>query len=191
MKVRDSGMPNEELWEQLFDVGLILARLGIDASLADVTELGCGHGTFTIPVARRICGTLHTYDIDEAMVARTRERAADAGLANVEVGHRNVLLHGFRESPGSQDACLLFNILHHEEPVALFTAAAGIVRTGGLVFAIHWRHDAATPRGPDLSIRPRPEEILAWAAEVSRFGVMSEVLDLPPWHFGLVLPVAC
>lgn len=83
MKVRDSGMPNEELWEQLFDVGLVLDRLGIDASLADVAELGCGHGTFTIPVARRISGTLHTYDIDEAMVARTRERAADAGLANV------------------------------------------------------------------------------------------------------------
>lgn len=190
MKVRDSGMANEELWEQLFDVGLVLDRLGIDASLADVAELGCGHGTFTIPVARRISGTLHTYDIDEAMVARTRERAADAGLANVVAEHRDVLLHGFREPPGSQDACLLFNILHHEEPMALLTAAAGIVRTGGLVFAIHWRHDAATPRGPDLSIRPRPEEILAWAAEVGRFGVMSEVLDLPPWHFGLVLTVA-
>ena len=56
VKVRDSGMPDERLWEALFDVALILERMGIDASLADLAELGCGYGTFSIPVAKRILG---------------------------------------------------------------------------------------------------------------------------------------
>jgi len=44
MKLRESGMPEEAYWETLFDVGLILDRLGIDAQLKNVVELGCGYG---------------------------------------------------------------------------------------------------------------------------------------------------
>jgi SAM-dependent methyltransferase len=179
-------MPDEGLWEQLFDVELILDRLGV-AGLTDVAELGCGYGTFTIPAARRILGTLSAYDMDEAMVDRTEERAAAAGLANVVVERRDALEQGFGVPPRSQDGCLLFNILHHEEPVAILSAAVDIVRPGGRLFVIHWRHDPRTPRGPDLSIRPRPEQIVVWAGELDLAG---DVLDLPPWHFGLVLTVA-
>ena len=186
MRVRDSGMPDEGLWEKLFDVELILDRLGI-AGLADVTELGCGYGTFTIPVARRITGTLHAYDMDDAMVARTRERAAGADLANVVVDRRDVLADGFGLAPASQDGCLLFNILHHDDPVALLFAAADMLSPGGRLFVIHWRHDRETPRGPDLSIRPRPEQIVEWAGRTGLLDSDGSVLDLPPWHFGLVL----
>ena len=189
MKVRDSGMPDERLWEALFDVALILERMGIDASLADLAELGCGYGTFSIPVAKRISGTLHTYDVDEHMVGRTRERAAREELTNVVAEQRDVLAHGFDLPNASQDGCLLFNILHHEDPVAMLSAAAEIVRPGGRLFVIHWRHDAGTPRGPDLTIRPRPEQILGWATLTGRLRPANEVVDLPPWHFGLVLLV--
>ena len=75
MKVRESGMPEEAYWESLFDVPLILDRLGIDARLRDVVEFGCGYGTFTIPVARRISGTLRTFDIDQAMVGERLDRS--------------------------------------------------------------------------------------------------------------------
>jgi SAM-dependent methyltransferase len=186
MKVRDSGMPDEGLWEQLLDVELILDRLGI-SGLTDVAELGCGYGTFTIPVARRIAGTLRAYDVDEAMVARTRARAADAGIANVVIERRDVLDRGFGLPPRSQDGCLLFNILHHDEPVEMLSAAAAVVRPGGRLFVIHWRHDAGTPRGPDLSIRPRPEEVVAWGSLAGLCCPRGEVHDLPPWHYGLVL----
>ena len=73
MKIRDSGMPEEVYWESLFDVPLILSKLGIER-FQDVAELGCGYGTFSIPVAKAIRGTLYTFDIDSAMVARTLER---------------------------------------------------------------------------------------------------------------------
>jgi hypothetical protein len=54
MKLRESGMPDEAWWESLFDVPLILDRLGIHPQIGDAVEPGCGYGTFTIPVAPRI-----------------------------------------------------------------------------------------------------------------------------------------
>jgi len=186
MKVRDSGMPNEAPWDSLFDVDLILERLDIDASLVDVAELGCGYGTFSLPVAERISGTLHTCDIDAAMVARTNERVVHAGLANVVVECRDVVTREFGLLPASQHGCLLFNILHYADPAVLLRSAARCLRPGGRLFAIHWRHDPATPRGPSLQMRPRPEQVMAWAAESEVLDLVSEVLDLPPWHYGLV-----
>ena len=81
MKLRESGMPEENYWETLLEVDLILDRLGFDATLRDVVELGCGYGTFTLPVARRISGIIETLDIEPAMIERTRQRAEAAGCA--------------------------------------------------------------------------------------------------------------
>ena len=185
MKLRESGMPEETFWESLFDVPLILDRLGIDARLKDVVELGCGYGTFTIPGARRISGTLTTVDIDPAMIERTRRRAAAAGVRNVHCELCDVLADGLGVGPASQDACLLFNILHGEEPVRLLAEAARVVRPGGAVMVIHWRFDRATPRGPSMDIRPRPEQIVAWAGRTECLAATGPALDLPPWHYGL------
>lgn len=173
MKLRDSGMPEEAYWETLFDVPLILDRLGIER-FTDVAELGCGYGTFTIPIARRITGTVYTFDIDPQMVARTQARAE--GLPVVaEV--RDVMQFGF----GVQaDAVLLFNILHCEEPQKLFQHALDALRPDGRILVIHWRH-AETPRGPSLDIRPHPEQIIAWG----NLQPEGEVIDLPSWHYGL------
>ena len=65
-------MPQEAYWETLFDVPLILDRLGMDAHLQNVIEMGCGYGTFTNPIAKRISGTLTTFDIDDSVVEPTR-----------------------------------------------------------------------------------------------------------------------
>jgi SAM-dependent methyltransferase len=174
MKIRDSGMPDEAYWETLFDVPLILDRLGI-AQYRDVAELGCGYGTFTIPIAQAISGTLYTFDVESAMIARTKERAA--GL-RVVCAQRDVVESGF----GVQvDAVLLFNILHCEEPVKLLKYAA---EAAPEILVTHWRYDD-TPRGPSLDIRPRPEQVAEWASEINlRAG---EVIDLQPWHYGLRL----
>ncbi len=185
MKLRESGMPEEEYWESLFDVELILDRLGIDATMQDVAELGCGYGTFTVPVARRMRGVIETYDIEPAMVERTIQRARQAGLDNVRAEVRDVLTEGFGGTPQTKDACLLFNILHGEEPERLLAHAARAVRPGGRVLVIHWRYDPAAPRGPSLEIRPRPEQIIEWARGTKMLRFVAPVVDLPPWHYGL------
>lgn len=187
MKLRESGMPEEAYWETLFNVPLILDRLGVDATLGNVVELGCGYGTFSLPVARRIRGILEAVDIEPAMVERTRQRAREAGLTNLACTVRDVMTEGFGGVPGARDACLLFNILHGEEPVRLLTEAARAARPGGWVLVIHWRYDPATPRGPSPDLRPRPEQIVAWAARTGCLEPVGPVLDLPPWHYGLRL----
>jgi SAM-dependent methyltransferase len=169
-------MPEETYWESLLDVPFILDRLGI-GSFRDVAELGCGYGTFTIPIARSVAGTVYTFDVDPAMLARTRERAA--GL-NIVAQQRDVMAEGFGVKA---DAVLLFNILHCEGPVALFRQAATALRPNGQVLVIHWRY-GETPRGPNLDIRPKPEQIVAWAREADLEPACG-VIDVPPWHYAL------
>jgi len=187
MKVRDSGMPEPEYWESLFEIDGVLAGLGIDDRINDAVEVGCGYGTFTVPVAKRIRGTLHSFDIEPAMIAATRDRLERAGVANVALRERDVIADGFGLPLRSMDAVLLFNILHTEDPVALLQSSAGLLRSGGRVLVIHWRSDVKTPRGPDLSIRPKPDQIIAWANHTGSLTADSSARMLPPWHFGLTL----
>ncbi len=187
MKLRESGMPEETYWESLFNVDLILDRLGVDARLGDLIEVGCGYGPFTIPAAMRISGTVTTFDIDPAMIGRARQRAAAAGALNVVYELRDVFAEGFGGQSASKDACLLFNILHCEQPVQLLAESARVVRPGGTVLVIHWRYDPSTPRGPTMEIRPNPEQIVAWAEQTGLLEVNEPMVDLPPWHFGFRL----
>lgn len=185
MKARESGMPEEAYWESLFDIETVLQRLGVDHGLTDLVELGCGYGTFTIPAARRIRGVLTTLDIDPEMVARTRERAREAGLDNVVCLEKDVFSEGFGVARGSQDGCLLFNILHCDDPVGLLAAGAMTLREAGQLYVIHWRCDPATPRGPSMDIRPSPGMIKQWAARTGLLAPSGGEIDLPPWHYGL------
>jgi SAM-dependent methyltransferase len=185
MRLRESGMLEESYWETLFDVEHVLDRLGIDDRLRDVVELGCGYGTFTLPVARRISGTMRTFDIDADMVERTVRRAAFERVDNILCERRDVFSYGFGIEPQSQDACLLFNILHGEEPMRLLIDAARVIRTAGLVHVIHWHFDSATPRGPSMDIRPRPGRIVEWADRAGLAAGPHPVLELPPWHYGI------
>ncbi len=187
MKLRDSGMPQEEYWESLFDVPLVLDSLGIKSALGDVAEMGCGYGTFSIPIARRIRGRLYTFDIDAEMVARTEARAKEAGLDNVACRLRDVIEEGFGLPAESVDAALLFNILHCEAPQVLLRQASHAVKKAGHVLVVHWRHDPRTPRGPELAIRPKPEQIVAWAQATGELQALQDAIDLPPWHYGLIL----
>lgn len=187
MQFRESGMPVQDFWETLFDVPAILDRFGFGPTTGDVAELGCGYGTFTIPLARRIGGRVFGIDLEPAMVATTLDRSGRAALRNVHATLRDVLCDGFGVEPESCEAVLLFNILHGEEPVAVLGAACDAIRPGGKVAVIHWRSDIATPRGPSPEIRPSPEQIFAWAKEAGGFTPPSPAFILPPWHYGLEL----
>jgi SAM-dependent methyltransferase len=176
MKVRDSGMPDEPYWESLFDVPLILSSFDI-GRFHDIAELGCGYGTFTVPIAKLVNGIVYTFEVEPEMIARTRARAS--GL-RVVCNQRDVMESGF----GVQvDAVLLFNIPHCDQPVELLGRAASALRTDGEVLVIHWKY-GETPRGPNLEIRPRPNQIVEWAAKVG-LALRGGILHLPPWHYGL------
>ncbi len=187
MLFRESGMPAQNYWESLFDVGLILDRFGFGRETGDVAELGCGYGTFTIPLAERITGSVFAVDLDGEMVATTSRRAQHAGLDRVHISKRDVAQEGFGVAPESCDAVLLFNILHCEPPQVILATARNVVRDGGTVAVIHWRSDIETPRGPSAAIRPRPDQILDWAKAAGGLVPREPAFLLPPWHYGLAL----
>ncbi|MDX1962006.1 MAG: class I SAM-dependent methyltransferase [Pirellulales bacterium] len=187
MKLRDSGMPDEAYWETLFDIPHTLDALGVCRALTDVVELGCGYGTFSIPVARRISGTLFTYDIDSRMIERTKARAANLEVSNIVIHERDVIERGFELPAQSVDAVLLFNILHCEHPELLLSQANQVLRPGGQLLVTHWLYNAQTPRGPALELRPRPLQIIQWANMKGVFNVVGAEIRLPPWHYGLKL----
>eukprot|EP00927_Polykrikos_kofoidii_P045553 TRINITY_DN39570_c0_g1_i1.p1 TRINITY_DN39570_c0_g1~~TRINITY_DN39570_c0_g1_i1.p1 ORF type:complete len:265 (+),score=30.50 TRINITY_DN39570_c0_g1_i1:38-796(+) len=187
-RVRESGMPPVDYWESLIDAERTLDRLGMVKDLHKrAVELGCGYGTFSLPIARRV-GELVSLDLDSAMLQHTLARAEAAGLSNVIRGAiRDVVADGYGIEPGSCDAVFLLNILHGEDPVAMLRDAATVLSPGeGRIYVTHWRHDPSTPRGPPMEIRPRPEQLEEWAFATRLLGVELGPVDCPPWHYGLV-----
>lgn len=61
-KVRESGMPPPEVWKEYFEPDQVLKKLGLTTACQDIVEFGCGYGTFTIPAARLVRGTVHQID---------------------------------------------------------------------------------------------------------------------------------
>lgn len=184
MKVRESGMPQREVWEEFFDPPKIITTLGITARTGDVAEFGCGYGTFTFPVARTIGGTIYAMDIEPELAQMVREEAERRNLKNINVVQRDFMAQGSGLENESVDYVMLFNILHLEKPALLLGEAKRILRKGGLVGIIHWNYDPATPRGPSLSIRPKPKDCIDWALSAGFH--RPEIYDLTPYHYGIV-----
>jgi ubiquinone/menaquinone biosynthesis C-methylase UbiE len=187
MKTRESAMPDEGLWVTFFEVDEVLRNLGLTSVCRDVADFGCGYGTFTIPAARIVRGTVHAFDIETEMVNATNEKARAAGLSNVRVEQRDFVAEGTGLPDASVDYVMLFNILHCEQPLVLLREAWRILGDGGLLGIMHWNHDPSTPRGPSMDIRPRPEQCRVWAEEAGFRLHDPGKIELPPYHYGWVL----
>jgi ubiquinone/menaquinone biosynthesis C-methylase UbiE len=186
MKVRDSGMPDEEMWTGFFDPARVLAIFGLDRGVQDLVEFGCGYGTFTLAAAGIASGTVHALDIEPEMVSVVEQKCREAVIANVQTLVRDFVAAGTGLADNSMDAALLFNILHHEEPLALMKEAFRVLKPNGMLAVIHWNHDPTTPRGPAMEIRPRPEQCVEWGREAGfRFNEWNR-FNLPPYHYGLL-----
>lgn len=186
MKIRESGMPDEQTWSNLFDTELILTEMQIISEINRLVEFGCGYGTFTIPAARRINGNLYAFDIDKNMVDAVHSKIEASGIENIILQQRDILKEGTGLQNNTIDYVMLFNILHHNHPQELLTETHRILTPGGKAGIIHWRSDIPTPRGPDLSIRPIPEEIIKWV-DKKMFDLHMPPTILEPYHFGLII----
>jgi len=187
MKVRDSGMPDEEMWAGFFEPSTVLATFGLDRGVQDLVEFGCGYGTFTLAAAEIASGTVHALDIEPEMVDVVLQKCVDAGVTCVRATVRDFVGEGTGLADCSMDAALLFNILHHEEPVALMKEALRVLKPNGSLAVIHWNYDPMTPRGPAMEIRPRLEQCIEWGREAGLTFNEQDRYDLPPYHYGLLL----
>jgi len=185
MKVRESGMPEENMWGGFFSPEDTLKIMGINGRVRDIVDFGCGYGTFTIPVAKIVNGKVYAIDIEPEMIKETQRKAGENRLSNVETILRDFVSNGSGLKDKSVDYVMLFNILHAEKPEKLLKEAYRILRASGRLGIIHWNYDSTTPRGPSIDIRPKPEQCIKWAESV---GFSSpERYDLKPYHYGIVM----
>jgi ubiquinone/menaquinone biosynthesis C-methylase UbiE len=186
LKVRDSGMPAEKMWASFFDVDLIVSELQINTEINDLVEVGCGYGTFTILAAKIITGKLFAFDIEKEMLDSVNLKLASNHIGNVILEKRDIITQTTGLEDNTIDYVMLFNILHHDTPVDFFNEAFRILKPKGKVGILHWRSDILTPRGPDLRIRPKPEQILQWVDRL-KFNISKEPVIIEPYHYGLVI----
>lgn len=185
MKVRESGMPDEKMWNDFFDIDLILSELQINRQVNDIVEVGCGYGTFTIPAAKQINGRLFAFDIEKEMIDILEQKIKNERINNIIPEHRDVLTKKTGLANNSMDYVMLFNILHHDTPNEFFNEAYRILKPQGKIGIIHWRSDILTPRGPGLSIRPTPGQVLHWI-DKQMFSIHKKPFIIEPYHFGLI-----
>ena len=185
MKARESGMPEEKTWEQFFDVEKILCELEVDNKIEKLVELGFGYGTFTIPASRKIKGNVYAYDIENALNKELVSRLEKNNIHNVILFSKDFITEGTGLQNEEADYVMIFNILHAEESANILKEAFRILKKTGKAGVIHWNYDSSTPRGPSMSIRPKPEELKSMLIK-SGFSIIKYNINFPSYHYGIL-----
>ena len=120
------------------------------------------------------------------MIDILNQKIQNKQIDNIRLEKRDILAHSTALPDNSIDYVMLFNILHHESPMEFIDEAYRILKSNGKIGIIHWRSDISTPRGPDLNIRPKPEQITTWF-DKQRFQVEKLPFIIEPYHFGLII----
>jgi len=136
----------------------LLAAIGAvpGTRLADV---GCGPGFYAIPAARLTgpTGRVYAMDLQPAMLARVRERAAAEGLGNLDA-----LASEESRLPlpdGAADVVLVANVLHEcADPPAFLREVRRILAPGGRAAIVEWRKEPMD-LGPPLEERMGEDEV--------------------------------
>lgn len=187
MKYRDSGMPNEEMRDTFFTPIEIINKMNINNQIKILIDIGCGYGTFLLPMSKLIRKKAIGIDIDVEMINVCRNKVQKYNIENIDLIKgdisTNETLNELKKYTGEIDYISLFNILHCEEPINLLENVYKLLNDNGKIGVIHWKYEK-TPRGPSMEIRPRPEMIINWATKIG-FKLEKQV-ELPPYHYGLV-----
>ncbi len=184
MKARESGMPEEKMWKRFFDVNKILDELEINNEVEKLVDFGFGYGTFTIPASKMIKGKLYAYDIEDALIQEMESKLIMNNIENIFLFKKDFIFEGTGLQNEEVDYVMLFNILHVEESADILEETYRILKKNGKVGVIHWIYDSSTPRGPSMSIRPKPEDLKNMLIK-SGFSILKYNLNLPPYHYGI------
>jgi ubiquinone/menaquinone biosynthesis C-methylase UbiE len=122
-----------------------------------VADIGCGPGFFTLPLAERVPrGTVYAIDVAEQMLDMVTERAAEAGIVNIQTMLANDSVLDL--PPASLDGALLGQV-YHEFPdrIAYLRQLAALVRPGSWLALLDWDVRQNPGGGPPLEHRIAPD----------------------------------
>jgi ubiquinone/menaquinone biosynthesis C-methylase UbiE len=77
---------------------------------AEIIDLGCGTGAFTLNAAPR-CGKVYAVDVSRMMLEYTKKKAKEKGLDNIEFINGGLLSYEHKAKPA--DALISSMVLHH------------------------------------------------------------------------------
>lgn len=133
-----------------------------------VLDLGCGTGTTTFEIARRIMptGSVTGIDFSETLLALAREQAAETDLP-IAFESADVETHAF--TPGSFDVAFSrIGVMFYADPAAAFANIRRALISGGRLAFVCWREVRANTwasvtigiarRHIELPPRPGPED---------------------------------
>ena len=165
--------PERDAWQRPAEV-IELLELEPGMSVAD---LGAGTGYFLPYLAAAVGaeGKVYGLDVEESLVEHMRQRAAGAGLEQVEA--RRVPMDAPGLSDGSIDRLLIVNTWHHLDDRPSYTRKIDrALRDRGFVVIVDYTLESES--GPPKQHRLAPERVIA---ELAAGGLEGEVVaeDLP------------
>ncbi|MFZ0251858.1 MAG: methyltransferase domain-containing protein [Acidimicrobiales bacterium] len=118
-------------------------------------DIGCGGGAQTIAVAGAVgpTGRVIGFDISAPLVELARERAASAGLDNVDFVVADVQTEGLGPEPFDVVVSQL-GVMFFDEPTAAFAAIRAGLRPGGLLVFACWQGVEQNPWHTGTVMRP-------------------------------------
>jgi SAM-dependent methyltransferase len=184
-------MPNAGWWEALWpDPAGVLATVGVKSG-TDVIDLCSGDGWFTLQITK-IVRRVVAIDIDPALLEVGRHRLREAAMNNCEfiAGDAYDIARLWTQPV---DFVFLANVFHGvPDKPRLASAVRNALKPLGRFAIVNWhprpREETIVlgePRGPRTELRMSPQQTIN-AAEVDdlRF---HELVDLPPYHYAVVL----
>ena len=164
----------------------IIGQLDIKPGMK-VADFGCGHGYFTIPVAKTVGkeGKVYAIDVLSDALEAVRSRARLEGAANIETLRGNLEVLGGSGLPDSAvDLVFLHNVLFQSEKKReIIREAKRALKLGGLFILVDWRKDSACI-GPGGGWKISFDEAKAMAQEEGF--VFNKVFDAGAYHYGLM-----
>jgi ubiquinone/menaquinone biosynthesis C-methylase UbiE len=183
-------MPTAGWWEALWpDPAAVLSGVGMPRGM-NVSDLCCGDGWFTLHIAKRAKEVV-AIDIDAQMLAVARHRLAENGITNCDfVAGDAYELPRLVSYP--VDFVFLANAFHGvPDKPRLARAVATALVPGGRFAIVNWHQRRreetvilGEPRGPRTELRTSPEQTIA--AVASGGLKLSHVVEVPPYHYGVV-----
>ena len=167
----------------------VIAALGIRSDM-EVVDLCCGDGLFTAPLALASRHVI-AIDIDRGMLTLAEAKLVAVGATNYELIEGDAYeIAEFVKRP--VDFVLIANTFHGiPDKSRLARGVAAVLKSAMRFAVINWhrlpREETTVlgqPRGPRTDMRMEPRDVVA-AVEPAGLK-LSEVIELPPYHYAAI-----
>ncbi len=161
------GFDDPERWSKVFDnperdawqmPDAVVAAMQMKPGMT-VADIGAGTGYFLSRLAQAVgpSGKVLALDVEPSLVEHMRERAAGAGLSNVEAKVVDPADPGL--PPASVDRILIVNTWHHIADRSAYAAKlARALKPGGELHVVDF--DVDSPRGPSADHKLAPDAVI-------------------------------